>query len=91
MITTIGNDWDNILEEEFEKLYFQNIVKTYNESCEIVEHVGLKVFPKKEKIFNALISILNRICGTSIALYKLLNDEALAVSHTRQTITPITA
>ena len=53
MITTIGNSWDNILEEEFEKLYFQNIVKTYNESCEIVEHVGLKVFPKKEKIFNA--------------------------------------
>ena len=53
MITTIGNSWDNILEEEFEKLYFQNIVKTYNESCEIAEHVGLKVFPKREEIFNA--------------------------------------
>ncbi|BCA90283.1 hypothetical protein HMSLTHF_00580 [Vreelandella aquamarina] len=45
----------------------------------------------EEKILNALISILNRICGTSIALYKLLNDKALAVSHTRQTIIPITA
>ena len=53
MITTIGNDWDDILKEEFEKLYFQNIVDKYNESCEIVENVGLKVFPKKEEVFNA--------------------------------------
>ena len=53
MITTVGNDWDDILKEEFEKLYFQNIVDKYNESCEIVENVGLKVFPKREEIFNA--------------------------------------
>ena len=53
MIITIRNDWDDILKEEFEKLYFQNIIDKYNESCEIVENVGLKVFPKREEIFNA--------------------------------------
>ena len=44
MITTIGNDWDDILEDEFEKIYFQNIINRYNESCELVEQVNLNVF-----------------------------------------------
>jgi uracil-DNA glycosylase len=62
MITTIGNNWDNILEEEFKKDYFQNIIKKYDESCELVEGVGLHVFPKKEEVFNAFkLTAFNKI------------------------------
>jgi uracil-DNA glycosylase len=53
MITTIGNDWDDILKDEFEKVYFQNIIDKYDESCELVEQVNIKVFPKREEVFNA--------------------------------------
>ena len=53
MITTIGNEWDDILKDEFEKVYFQNIIDKYNESCELVEQVNIKVFPKREEVFNA--------------------------------------
>lgn len=63
MITTIGNDWDDILEDEFEKIYFQNIINKYNESCELVEQVNLNVFPKrKEEVLNAFkLTAFNKI------------------------------
>lgn len=44
----IGNDWDKILESEFKKEYFYNLLcnvnKVYKEKI---------VFPKKEEVFNA--------------------------------------
>ena len=48
MLFMIGNDWDLVLEEEFKKEYFYNLLcnvnKVYKEKC---------VFPKKEQVFNA--------------------------------------
>ena len=47
-IKIIGNDWDDILQEEFHKEYFfklmENIRLEYNRDC---------IFPKKEQVFNA--------------------------------------
>lgn len=44
----IGNDWDQILEEEFKKEYFINLMnnvrKEYNEKT---------IFPRKDQVFNA--------------------------------------
>lgn len=44
----IGNDWDQILEEEFRKDYFiklmNNVRKEYNEKT---------IFPRKDQVFNA--------------------------------------
>ena len=44
----IGNDWDNILKEEFKKEYFINLMnKVRKEYCNNV------VFPRKDQVFNA--------------------------------------
>lgn len=44
----IGNDWDLILENEFKKEYFYNLLSNLNKVyCE------KEVFPKKEQVFNA--------------------------------------
>ena len=62
MITTIGNNWDDILEDEFEKIYFQNIINRYNESYELVQQVNLNVFPKREEVLNAFkLTAFNKI------------------------------
>jgi len=44
----IGNDWDKILEDEFKKDYFYNLL------CNVNKIYSEKdVFPKKEQVFNA--------------------------------------
>lgn len=44
----IGNSWDEILEIEFEKAYYQNLRKLL-----IEEYTNEQVFPKADDIFNA--------------------------------------
>ncbi|MBO6105905.1 MAG: uracil-DNA glycosylase, partial [Methanobrevibacter sp.] len=44
----IGNDWDNVLEEEFEKEYFLKIKDFVEE-----EYRTKTIYPPKEEIFNA--------------------------------------
>ena len=44
----IGNDWDSILNEEFEKEYFKDIMEFIEE-----EYSSKTVYPPKEEIFNA--------------------------------------
>jgi uracil-DNA glycosylase len=44
----IGNDWDNVLEEEFEKEYFKEIMDFVEE-----EYKTKTIYPPKEEIFNA--------------------------------------
>ena len=44
----IGNDWDLILEEEFKKEYFYNLLNNVNKV-----YRDKTVFPKKEQVFNA--------------------------------------
>ena len=44
----IGNDWDSILNEEFEKEYFKEIMEFIDE-----EYSSKTVYPPKEEIFNA--------------------------------------
>jgi len=44
-----GNDWDNILKDEFEKEYFVQLQKTLHN-----EYQTQTVYPAKENIFNAL-------------------------------------
>lgn len=44
----IGNDWDSILNEEFEKEYFKDIMEFIDE-----EYSSKTVYPPKEEIFNA--------------------------------------
>ncbi|MBE6510898.1 MAG: uracil-DNA glycosylase [Methanobrevibacter millerae] len=44
----IGNDWDSILNEEFEKEYFKEIMEFIEE-----EYSSKTVYPPKEEIFNA--------------------------------------
>ncbi|MBO5151106.1 MAG: uracil-DNA glycosylase [Methanobrevibacter sp.] len=44
----IGNDWDSILKEEFEKEYFKEIMEFIEE-----EYSSKTVYPPKEEIFNA--------------------------------------
>ena len=48
-ITVIGNEWDNILSEEYRKKYFLKLVKFVNS-----EYENKTIFPKKSDIFNAL-------------------------------------
>ncbi len=45
----IGNDWDALLKEEFEKEYYKTLRKTL-----ISEYNDYTVYPEKENIFNAL-------------------------------------
>lgn len=44
----IGNEWDNVLREEFEKDYFQKIKEFTDE-----EYRTKTIYPPKEEIFNA--------------------------------------
>lgn len=44
----IGNDWDEILKDEFKKEYFVNLMHHIRE-----EYQKKIVFPKKEQVFNA--------------------------------------
>lgn len=43
-----GNDWDNVLNEEFEKEYFKTIIEKVDE-----EYNKTRVYPAKNKIFSA--------------------------------------
>ena len=45
----IGNDWDNILKDEFNKDYFKNIINFINK-----EYTKKNIYPPINKIFNAL-------------------------------------
>lgn len=48
---SLGNDWDSILKEEFEKEYYQSLRKfLYNEYY----LSGLNIYPPADDIFNAL-------------------------------------
>ena len=49
MKKVIGNTWDVILQQEYEKRYFINLVKFVNE-----EYSKKKIFPEKKNIFKAL-------------------------------------
>jgi len=44
----IGNEWDQILKEEFEKEYFQDLIKFVGE-----EYKTKTIFPPQNEIFNA--------------------------------------
>lgn len=44
----LGNDWDDILSEEFEKEYFKNILKQV-----ALEYESKVIYPKKSEIFKA--------------------------------------
>ncbi len=44
----IGNNWDKILKEEFEKEYFQNLIRFVTE-----EYNKKTIFPPQNEIFNA--------------------------------------
>ncbi len=45
----IGNDWDELLEPEFQQEYFKNLAEKLSD-----EYQNHTVYPKKENIFNAL-------------------------------------
>lgn len=45
----IGNEWDSILEEQFNKPYFEKLITFIEE-----EYEKYTIYPKKEKIYNAL-------------------------------------
>lgn len=49
MINIVGNDWDVILEKEYKKNYFKNLIRKVNENYE-----NSICFPKKDDIFKAL-------------------------------------
>lgn len=49
MNTIIGNDWDDILLEEFQKNYFKNLMEFLDG-----EYKRYDIFPPKDDIFNAL-------------------------------------
>lgn len=44
----IGNDWDNVIGEEFVKPYFKNLQNFLDE-----EYANKNIFPKREDVFNA--------------------------------------
>ena len=44
----IGNEWDEVLKEEFEKDYFQNIMEFVED-----EYETKTIYPPKDEIFNA--------------------------------------
>lgn len=45
----IGNDWDDILGEEFDKDYYQNLRKFLDE-----EYTNKTIYPSKQDLYNAL-------------------------------------
>src|SRR3712207_7354631 len=45
----IGNDWDKVLEGEFQQEYYQELRKIL-----VREYRSKRIFPPAEKIFNAL-------------------------------------
>ena len=45
----IGNEWDNLIGEEFEKDYFKNLCDNLSE-----EYKKYTIYPAKENVFNAL-------------------------------------
>ena len=45
----IGNNWDNILEEEFNKPYFKKLMEFVNN-----EYENYTIYPDKDNIYNAL-------------------------------------
>lgn len=45
----IGNDWDNYLEEEYSKTYFEDLLKKVNN-----EYARKNIFPPKNRVFSAL-------------------------------------
>ena len=49
MIRLTNNDWDELLQEEYNKDYFHNLLKRINE-----EYRREEVFPPQEDVFNAL-------------------------------------
>lgn len=50
-MVSLGNDWDDLLKEEFEKEYYQKLrVFLYNEYY----RSGLNIYPPADDIFNAL-------------------------------------
>jgi len=49
----LNNDWDTVLQNEFQQPYFQKIKSKYQESVKLVSDVNLQVFPKEEDIFRA--------------------------------------
>lgn len=49
MVNLVGNDWDNILQEEYDKDYFKKIVKFINK-----EYKEKVIFPPKSQILRAL-------------------------------------
>lgn len=50
-MVSIGNDWDILLKDEFEKEYYQTLRKfLYNEYF----HSGVNIYPPMDDIFNAL-------------------------------------
>ena len=56
MVNLVGNDWDNILQEEYNKEYFKKIVKFINK-----EYKEKTIFPPKSQILRAL-SLTNYSC-----------------------------
>lgn len=49
MIELIGNDWDELLQEEYKKDYFQNMIRFLD-----MEYRREDVFPPRADVFNAL-------------------------------------
>lgn len=49
MIQFTGNDWDDLLQEEYEKPYFTNLLNFLN-----LEYSRAEIFPPKQNIFSAL-------------------------------------
>ncbi|MBQ6494607.1 MAG: uracil-DNA glycosylase [Bacilli bacterium] len=49
MINLVGNNWDNLLQDEYNKDYFKKIVKFINK-----EYKEKTIFPPKDKILRAL-------------------------------------
>ncbi len=49
MVNLVGNDWDNILQEEYDKDYFKKIVRFINK-----EYKEKVIFPPKSQILRAL-------------------------------------
>lgn len=61
MSVFIGNDWDLLLADEWEKTYYQNLRKQL-----IQEYKNYKVYPDMYDIFNALKSVAYEDCKVLI-------------------------